>query len=98
MVHLETDIFIIGAGGSGMYAAIAAVKNNAKVIIADKSMIGRGGATIMAQMTTAAALGDEEPDHWTMHLEDTLLAGRGLCNEELSSICLNNILSFELIK
>ena len=69
-----------------MYAAIAAVRNGAKVIIADKSMIGRGGATIMAQMTTAAALGDEEPDHWTMHLEDTLLAGRGLCNEELSSI------------
>jgi len=86
MVHLETDIFIIGAGGSGMYAAIAAVRNGAKVIIADKSMIGRGGATIMAQMTTAAALGDEEPDHWTIHLEDTLLAGRGLCDEELSSI------------
>ena len=60
MVHLETDIFIIGAGGSGMYAAIAAVRNGAKVIIADKSMIGRGGATIMAQMTTAAALGDEK--------------------------------------
>ena len=30
MVHLETDIFIIGAGGSGMYAAIAAVKNKAE--------------------------------------------------------------------
>ena len=86
MVHLETDVLIIGAGGAGMYAAIAAVKNDAKVIIADKSMIGRGGATIMAQMTTAAALGEEEPDHWQLHLEDTLAAGRGLCNEELASV------------
>ena len=86
MVHLETDVLIIGAGGAGMYAAIAAVKNDAKVIIADKSMIGRGGATIMAQMTTAVALGEEEPDHWQLHLEDTLRAGRGLCNEELASV------------
>ena len=86
MVHLETDVLIIGAGGAGMYAAIAAVKNDAKVIIADKSMIGRGGATIMAQMTTAVALGEEESDHWQLHLEDTLRAGRGLCNEELASV------------
>jgi succinate dehydrogenase/fumarate reductase flavoprotein subunit len=49
-------------------------------------MISRGGATIMAQMTTAAALGDQEPDSWEKHLEDTLEAGRGLCNEELAAI------------
>ena len=30
MVNLETDVLIIGAGGAGMYAAIAAVKNDAK--------------------------------------------------------------------
>ena len=40
----------------------------------------------MAQMTVAAALGQQEPDHWTIHLEDTLRAGRGLCNEELSAL------------
>jgi len=37
-------------------------------------------------MTTAAALGEQEPDSWEKHLEDTLEAGRGLCNEELSAI------------
>jgi succinate dehydrogenase/fumarate reductase flavoprotein subunit len=86
MIHLETDVLVIGAGGAGMYAAIAAARNGARVILADKSMIGRGGATVMAQMTTAAALGEEVPDHWTKHLEDTLQAGRGLCNEELAAI------------
>ena len=86
MIHLETDVLVIGAGGAGMYAAVAAARNGAQVILADKSMIGRGGATIMAQMTTAAALGEEVPDHWTKHLEDTILAGRGLCNEGLAAL------------
>ena len=86
MIHLETDVLVVGAGGAGMYAAIAAARSGADVILADKSMIGRGGATIMAQMTTAAALGEEEPDSWEKHLDDTLDAGRGLCNEELSAI------------
>jgi len=86
MIHLETDVLVVGAGGAGMYAAIAAARNGADVILADKSLIGRGGATIMAQMTTAAALGEQEPDSWENHLEDTLEAGRGLCDEELSAI------------
>ncbi len=86
MIHLETHVLVVGAGGAGMYAAIAAARNGADVILADKSMIGRGGATIMAQMTTAAALGEEEPDSWEKHLDDTLDAGSGLCNEELSAI------------
>ena len=86
MIHLETDVLVVGAGGAGMSAAIAAARNGADVILADKSLIGRGGATIMAQMTTAAALGEQEPDSWEKHLEDTLEAGRGLCDEELSAI------------
>lgn len=86
MAHLKTDVLIVGAGGAGMYAAVAAAREGADVVLADKSLIGRGGATIMAQMTTAAAMGEEEPDHWTHHLADTITAGRGLCNEELSAI------------
>jgi succinate dehydrogenase/fumarate reductase flavoprotein subunit len=86
MTHIETDILIIGAGGAGMSAAIAAARAGAgHVLLADKSLIGRGGATVMAQMTVAAALGEECPDDWTAHLEDTLLAGRGLCDEALAT-------------
>ena len=86
MLHLSTDVLIVGAGGAGMYAAVAAARNGASVILLDKSLVGRGGATVMAQMTVAAALGQQEPDHWTTHLEDTLRAGRGLCNEELAAL------------
>ena len=85
-MKISTDVFVIGAGGAGMYAAIAAARDGVDVILADKSLISRGGATVMAQMTVASAVGHEEPDHWTHHLSDTIEAGHGLCNEELSAI------------
>ena len=86
MPHLTTDVLVVGAGGAGLYAAIAAAQNGASVILLDKSQVGRGGATIMAQMTVAVALGHQEPDSAALHLDDTLKAGRGLCNEELSAL------------
>ena len=85
-IHLETDVLVVGAGGAGMYAAIAAARNGANALLLDKSLIGRGGATIMAQMTVAVAVSEQTPDHWTHHLADTLNAGRGLCDEELAAI------------
>ena len=86
MLRLSTDVFVIGAGGAGMYAAVSAARSGAEVILADKSLISRGGATIMAQMTVAAAVGHREADHWTHHLADTLEAGHGLCNERLAIV------------
>ena len=85
-VEIETDVLVIGAGGAGMYAAIAAARAGARVLLADKSMVGRGGATIMAQMTVAAAVAEQGPDDWTQHLADTLEAGRGLVDERLAAL------------
>jgi succinate dehydrogenase/fumarate reductase flavoprotein subunit len=85
-MHLETDVLVIGAGGAGMYAALEAAKAGASVLLADRSLIGRGGATVMAQMTVAAALGEQTPDSWEYHLSDTLAAGRGLCDERLAAM------------
>ena len=84
--HLDTDVLIVGAGGAGMYAAIAAARDGAaRVLLIDKSLVGRGGATVMAQMTVAAALAEESDDDWRLHLADTLDAGRGLCDEPLAA-------------
>ena len=83
---VTTDVLVIGSGAAGMYAAVSAARNGADTVLVDKSLVGRGGATIMAQMTVAAAVGEQEPDHWTHHLQDTLESGRGLCNEELAAI------------
>ncbi len=84
--HMETDILVIGAGGAGMMAALAAAEKGAKVLLVDRALIGRGGATVMAQMTVAVALGSELPDSIAAHFNDTLKAGRGLCDPRLADI------------
>src|SRR6266700_2924400 len=85
-MRAETDVLVIGAGGAGMYAAIEAARAGCRVMLVDRSLIGRGGATVMAQMTVAVALGAETPDHWSHHYADTLTAGRGLCAEPLARL------------
>src|SRR5437762_7894531 len=85
-MRMETDVLVIGSGAAGMYAALEAARRGAAVMLIDRSLIGRGGATVMAQMTVAVALGEEEPDHWEHHLADTLEAGRELCDPMLSQL------------
>jgi succinate dehydrogenase / fumarate reductase flavoprotein subunit len=84
--HIAAGVLVIGAGGAGMYAAIEAARRGAQVLLLDRSLIGRGGATVMAQMTVAAAVGPEGTDHWRHHLADTLAAGRGLCDPALARL------------
>ena len=69
-----------------MYAAITAAETGVSILLLDKSVVGRSGATIMAQMTVAAAIGEPEQDHWRFHLADTITAGRGLVDEPLARI------------
>jgi succinate dehydrogenase/fumarate reductase flavoprotein subunit len=83
---LTTDVLVIGSGAAGMSAALAADAADVSVLLVDRSLIGRGGATVMAQMTVAVALSEEVPDDWRHHLADTLVAGRGLCDERLARL------------
>ncbi len=85
-VAIETDVLVIGSGAAGMYAAIEASRGGARVFLVDRSLIGRGGATVMAQMTVAAALGEEVHDAPRHHYDDTIAAGRGLCDESLAQL------------
>jgi succinate dehydrogenase/fumarate reductase flavoprotein subunit len=90
MIRLQSDVLVIGAGGAGIFAAIAAAREGCSVHLIDRSLIGRGGATVMAQMTVAVALGEQCPDHWEYHLADTLKAGRGLCSAPLARLLCEN--------
>ncbi|MGA2393978.1 MAG: FAD-binding protein [Candidatus Lustribacter sp.] len=85
---LETDVLVIGTGAAGLMAARAASTAGASVVLVDKSLIGRGGATIMAQMTTAVALGAAEPDSTELHAEDTWAGTRELGDRAIiDAIC-----------
>ncbi|MBD2843728.1 FAD-binding protein [Paenibacillus sp. IB182496] len=79
-LQLQADVLIVGSGAAGLIAARAAADKGASVILVDKSLIGRGGATILAQMTVAVALGEADDDNPQVHFEDTMKGSRGLAD------------------
>jgi succinate dehydrogenase/fumarate reductase flavoprotein subunit len=82
-LYVQTDVLVIGSGAAGMVAAKAAADKGSRVVLADKSIIGRGGATVLAQMTVAVALGEAEEDHPDIHFEDTIKGSRGMADPDI---------------
>ncbi|MEV0276863.1 L-aspartate oxidase [Streptomyces sp. NPDC050610] len=75
---LEADVIVIGSGVAGLTAALRCAAAGAKVTVVTKARLD-DGSTRWAQGGIAAALGDgDTPDQ---HLDDTLVAGAGLCDE-----------------
>ncbi|PSQ97084.1 MAG: succinate dehydrogenase flavoprotein subunit [Bacteroidetes bacterium SW_9_63_38] len=67
----EHDVVVIGAGGSGLMAALYAREGGADVGVVSKLHPLRSH-TGAAQGGIAAALGNEEEDHWLWHAFDTV--------------------------
>lgn len=65
------DVLIIGAGGAGLRAAIAAAESGAKVAVVTKVPPTRSH-TVAAQGGINAALGNVTPDDWRWHMYDTI--------------------------
>jgi len=75
---LQYDVVIIGAGGSGLRAAIEASRKGAKTAIVCKSLLGKAH-TVMAEGGVAAALANvDDRDHWKVHFRDTMKGGKYL--------------------
>lgn len=75
----STDFLVIGSGIAGLSFALKAVKYG-KVTIISKSSLGETN-TRYAQGGIAAVF--SEPDNFEKHINDTLIAGGGLCNEDV---------------
>jgi succinate dehydrogenase / fumarate reductase flavoprotein subunit len=70
------DVLVIGAGGAGLRAAIAASGSGAKVGVVCKSLLGKAH-TVMAEGGVAAALANvDERDGWQVHFADTMRGGQ----------------------
>jgi len=78
----ESDFLVIGAGVAGLRAAIELARAGRVLVLAKKALTE--SATQYAQGGIAAALSDEA--EVTLHLQDTLNAGDGLCNAEAARV------------
>jgi len=76
----DYDVLVIGAGGAGLRAAIAAIEQGARVGVVTKSLLGKAH-TVMAEGGMAAAMGNvRSEDNWKVHFRDTLKGGGMLNN------------------
>jgi succinate dehydrogenase / fumarate reductase flavoprotein subunit len=72
------DVVVIGAGGAGLRAAIAAHEAGARTAVVCKSLLGKAH-TVMAEGGIAAAMGNAYPeDNWQVHFRDTMRGGKML--------------------
>ncbi|HLJ54908.1 MAG TPA: FAD-binding protein, partial [Chthonomonadaceae bacterium] len=82
----EYDVLVVGAGGAGLRAVIAAREAGCSVGVVCKSLLGKAH-TVMAEGGVAAALnnmttptGEKEGDSWQVHFVDTMKGGAFLNN------------------
>lgn len=76
---IETDVIVVGSGIAGLTTVLDLREKVDRVLLVTKGVLS-SGSTVWAQGGIAAAMDPEDtPDE---HLEDTLVAGAGLCSEE----------------
>lgn len=76
---LTADVVVVGSGVAGLTAALRCEAAGLRTVVVTKARLD-DGSTRWAQGGIAAALG--EGDTPEQHLDDTLVAGAGLCDEE----------------
>ena len=82
----EYDLLVIGAGGAGLRAAIAARESGKRVAILCKSLFGKAH-TVMAEGGIAAAMGNvNSHDSWQVHFRDTMRGGKFLNNPRMAEL------------
>ena len=82
----DHDVLVIGAGGAGLRAAIAAAAAGVRVGLICKSLLGKAH-TVMAEGGVAAALGNvDDRDSWRVHFADTMRGGQYLNNWRMAEL------------
>src|SRR6516225_9750267 len=80
------DVVVVGAGGAGLRAAIAASAEGLSVGLVCKSLLGKAH-TVMAEGGIAAALANvDQQDNWKTHFRDTMLGGKQLNNWRMAQL------------
>jgi succinate dehydrogenase / fumarate reductase, flavoprotein subunit len=84
--RLPYDVVVVGAGGSGLRAAIEAREAGKRTAVISKSLFGKAH-TVMAEGGCAAAMGNVNPnDNWQVHFRDTMRGGKFLNNWRMAEL------------
>jgi succinate dehydrogenase / fumarate reductase, flavoprotein subunit len=82
----EYDVLVVGAGGAGLRAAIAAREQGKRTAIICKSLFGKAH-TVMAEGGIAASMGNvNSNDNWQVHFRDTMRGGKFLNNWRMAEL------------
>ncbi|PJI49157.1 MAG: L-aspartate oxidase [Pseudomonas sp.] len=76
--HFQHDVLVIGSGAAGLTLALT-LPSHLRIAVLSKGELSQG-STFWAQGGVAAVLDDA--DTVESHVEDTLVAGAGLCRED----------------
>jgi L-aspartate oxidase len=79
----RADVIVVGAGAAGLYTALVAAREGARVALVSRSPLAES-ASYWAQGGLAAALADDDSPE--LHLEDTLTAGRNASRESAARV------------
>jgi len=80
------DVLVVGAGGAGLRAAIAAAADGVSVGLVCKSLLGKAH-TVMAEGGIAAAMGNvDDRDDWKVHFADTMRGGQYINNWRMAEL------------
>jgi L-aspartate oxidase len=74
----SVEVVVVGSGAAGLMTALALADAGRSVAVVTKGALG-DGSTAWAQGGLAAVLGED--DDAELHVQDTLVAGAGLCDE-----------------
>ena len=89
---IDTDVLVVGAGGAGMRAAIAASDAGCSVAVITKSLLGKAH-TVMAEGGIAAGMGNvDADDSWEVHFADTMLGGQLLNNWRMVEVYAHEVI------
>ncbi|HTY96735.1 MAG TPA: FAD-dependent oxidoreductase [Solirubrobacteraceae bacterium] len=80
---LQAEVAVVGAGAAGLYAALCASREGARVVLVSAAPLART-ASYWAQGGLAAVLAAD--DSFELHLADTERAGRGLVRRSAAEI------------
>src|ERR671911_1773466 len=84
--RFDYDVLVVGAGGAGLSAAIAASAAGARVGVVTKSLLGKAH-TVMAEGGIAAALANvDDRDSWKVHFSDTMRGGQYVNNWRMAEL------------